>query len=147
MPNRLSDEKFNEVGTMLVSNYIEDFYLALRMRDFKVAEIVLRGIDNLEPGAYFTEKHSDWFTKAKKLLERWVYKRPKLIKLRGGRLYLEWRITCLIRDKWKCQVCRVGSNLHIHHIKSYKDFVDRRLDVNNGITLCKYHHKLEHKKR
>ena len=56
------------------------------------------------------------------------------------------------RDKYLCQVCIRDkyntisvlnfTDLEVHHIISLKDDYGKRLDNDNLITLCKYHHKL-----
>ncbi len=67
--------------------------------------------------------------------------------------YKEWRIKVFLRDNWICQTCGDRSKsgipiyLEAHHIKSYAKFPELRLDVSNGITLCKDCHKLAHKFR
>jgi 5-methylcytosine-specific restriction endonuclease McrA len=56
--------------------------------------------------------------------------------------YKEWRQKVFERDNFNCQEC--GCNdvkvLHPHHIFSFHKNVDLRLDINNGITLCKSCH-------
>ena len=65
-------------------------------------------------------------------------------KNRGGE-HRTWRQAVLIRDKTTCQRCGVSNvEMHVHHIKSYKDFPDLRFDVANGITLCHRCHWAEH---
>lgn len=56
------------------------------------------------------------------------------------------------RDKYLCRVCldnkyntinRLNyTNLEVHHIIPIKLDYDKRLDDDNLITLCQYHHKL-----
>jgi len=51
------------------------------------------------------------------------------------------------RDEHTCQDCgQRGGKLNAHHIKSYIDHVELRLDVDNGITLCCDCHKLRHRR-
>ena len=49
------------------------------------------------------------------------------------------------RDNYTCQACgdSKGGNLNAHHIKNFIDNESLRLDVNNGITLCKNCHSPE----
>ncbi len=65
---------------------------------------------------------------------------------RNSEVYQEWRLAVLQRDNWTCQNCKlVGGELDVHHIKSWKDFPELRITVNNGITLCVACHKEVHK--
>lgn len=56
--------------------------------------------------------------------------------------YKEWRKSVYKRDKFKCQWpgCNERKRLNAHHIKPWFDFPGLRFLVDNGITLCKYHH-------
>lgn len=50
------------------------------------------------------------------------------------------------RDMFLCQIClKCGiytyKNIQVHHIVSINDDYSKRLDSNNLITLCSYHHK------
>jgi len=56
----------------------------------------------------------------------------------------KWREEVLKRDNFKCCVCgKLGkkNNNHVHHIIPRK-FKEYKFEVNNGITLCYYHHKV-----
>lgn len=56
--------------------------------------------------------------------------------------YKFWRDSVYKRDKYTCQICgdNKGGNLNANHIKRFSDYPKLRLDVNNGITLCKECH-------
>jgi hypothetical protein len=70
--------------------------------------------------------------------------------------YIEWKLAIFERDNWHCQVkgCK-STELHPHHLKpigeSIRDYNIKTIeeaikcqeiwDVNNGITLCKQHHR------
>lgn len=58
--------------------------------------------------------------------------------------YVNWRKQVYQRDKYTCQWpnCNSKKKLNAHHIKTWASFPGLRFDVNNGITLCKYHHDL-----
>mgnify|MGYP001370583879 CR=1 FL=1 len=58
--------------------------------------------------------------------------------------YYEWRKKVVERDENTCQFPKCGcrKNIEVHHIFRYADNLYLRTDVNNGISLCKTHHKL-----
>ena len=64
--------------------------------------------------------------------------------------YLKWRQQVFERDNFTCQKCGIRSGngkkvyLHAHHIKEFADNPKERTSINNGITLCKNCHLLEH---
>jgi len=46
------------------------------------------------------------------------------------------------RDNWTCQICnKKFDKVNAHHILP-RQLKGLRWDVNNGITLCAYHHRL-----
>ena len=47
-----------------------------------------------------------------------------------------WRESVLERDGYHCQRCGSGESLHAHHILPYKENLELRTDIDNGITLC-----------
>ena len=54
----------------------------------------------------------------------------------------EWKRKCKIRDENKCRIAddNCKGQLEVHHILSYKDHPELRYEINNGITLCHFHH-------
>lgn len=58
-----------------------------------------------------------------------------------GSQNVKWRKAVLERDAYTCVLC--GSKhreLHVDHIKPFKDFPDLRYEVSNGRVLCKFCH-------
>ena len=64
--------------------------------------------------------------------------------------YRDWRKEVFIRDGYTCQCCGIKSGkgksvcLEAHHKNNFKDFVEERFLVSNGVTLCKDCHKKFH---
>lgn len=58
--------------------------------------------------------------------------------------YKKWRKQIYSRDKFKCQWpnCTQTKYLQAHHILTWADNPGLRYHPNNGITLCKDHHKM-----
>lgn len=58
-------------------------------------------------------------------------------------LYKKWRNDVRKRDRGICQWpgCKACKKLQVHHIKRWVDSVGLRYNIENGITLCKDHHK------
>jgi len=78
---------------------------------------------------------------------KWKENRDELIKknLRNDPLYKRWQSEVKRRDK----ICmeKDGSccgYLIAHHIKSWKDYPELRYELDNGITLCQFHHYRKH---
>jgi predicted restriction endonuclease len=59
--------------------------------------------------------------------------------------YNKWRKSVFNRDKYSCQICGHNKYVIAHHLFSYSAYPDKRLDLDNGITLCKQHHNEFHK--
>ena len=68
--------------------------------------------------------------------------------LEGTSKYRKWREKIFKRDDYTCQDCgNSGGELHAHHIKSFAEFPELRLDLDNGLTLCKKCHYKNHSKK
>jgi|SRR3990167_2599078 len=77
---------------------------------------------------------------------RWISDRSKVISRHKDVLsrpqYNEWRKNIFSRDNWKCKISNndCKGQLEAHHILSWRDYKELRYEVNNGITLCQFHH-------
>ena len=58
----------------------------------------------------------------------------------------KWARAILKRDNGTCQFCGAIKNLDTHHIDSYLNYPEKRLDIDNGITLCRSCHIWVHTK-
>lgn len=65
--------------------------------------------------------------------------------------YKKWRIEVYTRDNFKCKIDddKCSGRLEAHHILPWRDYPELRYKINNGITLCHFHHprKVEEEKR
>lgn len=69
-------------------------------------------------------------------------------RIRSSREYKNWRTQVFIRDNYACQMCgKKNCYLEAHHIKSFSEFPKDRLNISNGITLCKECHSLKDENR
>lgn len=59
-------------------------------------------------------------------------------------LYKAWRKNVYKRDNYTCQWpgCTLKKKLNAHHIKTWAEYPALRFVIDNGITLCYYHHKM-----
>ncbi|MBR2388271.1 MAG: HNH endonuclease [Clostridia bacterium] len=65
---------------------------------------------------------------------------------RTSKEYRTWRLSVLERDNFKCQICGNKENImHAHHIIRWKDNVEKRFDLSNGVCLCESCHRKLHK--
>lgn len=58
--------------------------------------------------------------------------------------YKEWREKVFQRDNYTCQVTGKQGRLVAHHLYSYDKNKNKRLDINNGITILEEIHKQFH---
>lgn len=67
-------------------------------------------------------------------MNRWADKR-----------YRVWQEAVLGRDRYICQDCKeVGGYLQAHHIVSWTEDINKRYDLDNGVTLCLLCHGRRH---
>lgn len=57
-------------------------------------------------------------------------------------LQKQWRREVKNRDSWKCRISNkeCSGRLEAHHILRWETHPELRHEVNNGITLCHFHH-------
>ena len=68
------------------------------------------------------------------------------IKKRDIQQINELRKKVFLRDKYKCQLCNNDRKLNHHHLDGWNWCKEKRLDINNCITLCEKCHNKFHKK-
>lgn len=75
---------------------------------------------------------------------RWIKDRSKVVKKqqRNDPAYFSWRRSVWQRDSWKCKISNQDccGKIEAHHILSWKEHLELRYEINNGITLCHFHH-------
>lgn len=60
--------------------------------------------------------------------------------------YKEFISNSLKYFNYTCDLCgSIGGKLNIHHLDNYKDYPQKRMDIENVVCLCQKHHKLFHK--
>jgi hypothetical protein len=58
--------------------------------------------------------------------------------------YYSW--TKQVKEKYNnmCIKCKSKESINVHHINNYKQFINERLKIDNGVCLCKNCHKQIH---
>lgn len=88
--------------------------------------------------------NSGWFKKKHKYLgrEKNINLRRKNEKKHLDSTYMHWTTEIKKRDSWKCRLLSsdCSGRLESHHIFNWEDYPELRYIVNNGITLCAFHH-------
>lgn len=73
----------------------------------------------------------------------------KLIRRKSSKSHLlfVWSNAVKQRDNNECQICKSKKKIQAHHLEGYAENKELRYKINNGITLCKKHHKKFHSKK
>ena len=62
-------------------------------------------------------------------------------KIRNSLNYKLWREAVFKRDDWTCQTCKArGGYLEAHHVEEFAKSPEKRLQVDNGVTMCRECH-------
>lgn len=69
----------------------------------------------------------------------------RLITSRRFKEVKKWIKDVYARDGYVCTKCGSSKDLHAHHIVSWNESIELRIDLNNGITLCNSCHQKLHK--
>ena len=61
---------------------------------------------------------------------------------RNDSAYRDWRMSVYRRDGFRCKISneRCEGRIVAHHILPWSQYPEERYNVNNGITLCLFHH-------
>lgn len=62
-------------------------------------------------------------------------------------IYKKWKKDVLSRDSYMCQWCHNKEDLVAHHIVSWKENIELRFNLSNGLTLCRSCHMSHHKNK
>ena len=80
---------------------------------------------------------------------RWIADRTKLAKRqeRNDMAYKNWRKQVWLRDNFTCKIANPDccGRIEAHHILGWTNYPELRYEVNNGITLCHFHHPRKRK--
>jgi hypothetical protein len=83
---------------------------------------------------YRGERHHSW-------LPPELRKVTESEQIRQSAEYKDWRLSVWVRDKTKCQICGIRKDPMVaHHLDGFNAFPEKRFDVDNGVTLCDFHH-------
>lgn len=63
-------------------------------------------------------------------------------KTEGTVKYRNWRMSVFRRDDFRCAMCSTNKDICVHHILPFADYPKLRTKLDNGVTLCQYHHRL-----
>lgn len=101
-------------------------------KGYRHTEEARRKISDAERG----EKHHRWINDRSKL------KRDSTHGERRNHAYKFWRTQVWLRDSFKCKIANqdCSGKIEAHHILSWRDYPELRYQINNGITLCHFHH-------
>lgn len=74
------------------------------------------------------------------------FKTPENVRIRSSKEYADWRLSVFKRDNFTCQICddAKGGNLQAHHLSFFASDIEKRFDINNGVTLCEECHRKIH---
>lgn len=67
-------------------------------------------------------------------------------RLRSSGKYLAWRNNILAICDNNCVICSSREQVHVHHVVPIFIMPELALHDSNGVVLCEYHHRLEHKR-
>lgn len=119
-----------------------------KLTDTRLAAIGMAA-SHFHGGKRLSIDHRRKISAAHKKIINWNYKggvSPVNKMIRKSIEYKQWRESVFKRDNYICWKCGTrGLSLHPHHVLNFGEFPELRFDVDNGITLCEFHHREFHK--
>lgn len=130
---KYSDEarkKISKSRKGIVFSFVHRMKIGMAHKGTKLSQIHIEKIRNATKG----EKNWQWI-KDRNLLK-------KSEKKHLDSRYKEWMLSVKNRDDWKCRIAddKCNGRLEAHHILNWKNYPELRYEINNGITLCHFHH-------
>ncbi len=59
--------------------------------------------------------------------------------------FVKWAKAIKVRDNFECVICGArGVYLEAHHINGWNAYPEQRYDLDNGVSLCRFHHDKFH---
>lgn len=107
----------------------EDDYINLTERCKEVWVVIRRDLE-------YQKKHK----------RAWRFPEDEKKAIRNSNEYAEWRKNVFERDQYTCKACgRKGGEINAHHIKHFAEYPELRLELSNGVTICKKCHRKVHR--
>ncbi len=140
----------------LVEAALNSFLLLLRDYGYDKDEVIIDSIKDITPELLTVlignTDNKEYIVVARKLLEiaygekviDTLVENLAVVTDRNDRLVRKWRKNCLLRDGHKCVKCSSNESLCVHHISYWSNDPMNRVNLDNGITLCKRCHQKEH---
>ena len=100
---------------------------------------------DLEEKEKALEGYGSYYNGHRRMLYTQKKERQRHALIRMGLDFKIWREEVFKRDGNSCQKCGSKERINPHHIFNFAQHIDKRFDVNNGITLCHKHHSEFHK--
>ena len=113
---------------------------------FKVGHSDMVTKEGRQQQAIKTLGHEPYFNKSGADSPRWIEDRTKIVGRHNRPFhdsdYKQWMLSVKNRDSWRCRIANqdCDDRLEVHHILPWREFVELRYEINNGITLCHAHH-------
>lgn len=73
-------------------------------------------------------------------LNKGRYNLPRKSIERGSAKYSEWVQKVKERDNYICRECGSTKQIEAHHMYDFDRYIDKRFDIDNGVSLCKSCH-------
>jgi len=115
-----------------------------RKGGWKLSEETKKKISEKKKGKPFSGKPFTWKGIKGKNHPAWIKDRTKLKRRdeRNDYAYQNWVKQVKKRDNNTCRINNKDCSGHciVHHILPWRDYPELRYEINNGITLCLFHH-------
>ena len=100
---------------------------------WKITDEIRQRMSLAQKERYKTQKHPNYIE------DRSLLKKDNR---RNDSAYADWRMNVWRRDNFKCRIDDINciGRIEAHHILSWRDYPELRYKINNGITLCHFHH-------